>query len=347
MPAPNSSSFTNPKTQPVPTPTPLSPPNSSTEPSTASFTVSHTIVPPPPANHAEAFLNRHKLVLTTTAGAVTSGIAGTAVYIEGKKYSQSQQDSYNKVYDRCRTEESLSNEDAIFYLTTYGFSDEKILNLFTSSSRIEPLKEGQKNCITMVNGKRTASTYQCKTEQAEEVPGASYSNTMATARIDLNGGIQNVSGNSTKQLIENGQILILDSKDCDSDILNMEESDNRHYICVENLPSESPNNPKSNYPQRYAVLVLLFGGLAGLFTILSFKFINLTKEQEYIEDPGKFNRPNYPNYSGHINKEVENNLINILIKYQQKIRTLEETRALLTEECSFSETVINEILKNI
>lgn len=344
MTTPNSNSFTNTNPQPTPSPTPPPPPNSPAETSAASFTVTHTIIPPPPASQSAAFLKKHKLVLTAGAATVASGTAGVTAFLEGKKYTQSQRKIFIDIYDKCRTNESFSNEDAIFHLTENGFPDDKIFDLLTSSSRIPPLTEGQKNCMTIVNGKKTASISECETGEAKQVPsqpGASHSSTIVNALIDMTEGIPNVKGNIKNQLIENGQILILDLENCQN---HDEEGDNLHYICVEALPSESTDNPKSNYPQSYTVLVILFGGLAGLFAILFFKFINLTKEGKYTDDPESFNNVNYP---GRINKEVNNNLINILIKSQQSIISSEETRVLLTKECSFSETVIDEILKNL
>ncbi len=207
--------------------------------------------------------------------------------------------------------------------------------------------------MTMVDKIKTASSCQCEAEPAlfqKEVPSqSSDSHTYVKVvknLFDMNEENSNIKGNIRKKLTEKGQILILDSKDCknnDSDVLEMEEGDNMHYICVEAVPSEPTDPPKANYPQNYTILVILFGGLAGLFGVLFVKLINLTKEQKDFDDPQSFKNVHSP---GALNSDVNNKLINILIKSQQRVISSEETRVLLDKECSFSETTINEILKN-
>ncbi len=131
MTVPNSNSFTNTNPHPAPTPTPAPLPNSPAEASAASYTVYHPVIPP--TNHSAAFIKKHKLVIATGAATVTSGAAGVTAFLECKKYNQSEIQILTNVYDKCRQDNSFTNEDAIYHLTINNFPDEKIFEVLRAS----------------------------------------------------------------------------------------------------------------------------------------------------------------------------------------------------------------------
>ena len=182
--------------------------------------------------------------------------------------------------------------------------------------------------------------------------GPSFNVTLMIQAVDTKGqtkdktylNVKN-SNRSIKQLSKNSNKRIEQLSNERADIVRLVSENNVNpnvegegipCIVLQTVPS---NPPTPNYPASYKALTVLFVGLTGFFLILFFKFLKLTKKQDFIDD-----HENFPNTNFSV---AQSKLISILMKCQQKIINLEETRLLLEKECSLSEATINELLETI
>lgn len=95
-------------------------------------------------------------------------------------------------------------------------------------------------------------------------------------------------------------------------------------------PAVASVPPKANYPQSYAVLTLLFAGLAGLFIVLAKQFWDLEgKITEYEKIT------------------LDNKLLEILVKSKEERLSVEKTREWLEKDCFLSKKTIDEIMINL